>query len=172
MAIKPVAAATKPTPRDRWEDDERRDGAAASAYKRLTREEASALRAKEPPLSPWRVLGVQAAVGGVVALLAALFTGSQSAGWSALYGAATVVVPGALMARGMTSRLSSMSPGASAVSFMLWEMLKIAASIAMLMLAPKIVQPLSWPALLVGLVLCMKVYWLALLWRGRAREQR
>jgi ATP synthase protein I len=37
----------------------------------------------------------------------------------------------------------------------------------MLALAPKLVQPLSWPALLVGLVLCMKVYWLALSWRGR-----
>jgi ATP synthase protein I len=85
-----------------------------------------------------------------------------------LYGAACVVVPGALLARGMTSRLSSMSPGASAVSFMLWEMVKIAVSIAMLMLAPKLVQGLSWPALLVGLVLCMKVYWFALLWRGRA----
>jgi len=118
------------------------------------------------------VLGAQAAVGAVVALLAALLTGSQAVGWSSLYGAATVVIPGALMARGMTSRLSSVSPGVSAVSFMLWEMLKIAASIAMLMLAPKIVQNLSWPALLVGLVLCMKVYWLALLWRGRTREQR
>ena len=36
-----------------------------------------------------------------------------------------------------------------------------------LMLAPKLIQPLSWPALLVALVLCMQVYWLALLWRGR-----
>ena len=86
--------------------------------------------------------------------------------WSLLYGAATGVVPGALMARGMTSRLSSMSPGGSAASFMLWEMVKIAVSIAMLMLAPRLVQPLSWPALLAGLVLCMKVYWLALLWRS------
>ena len=88
-------------------------------------------------------------------------------GWSALYGAATVVVPGALMARGMTSQLSSRSPGASAVSFMVWEMVKIGVSVAMLMLAPKLVQPLSWPALLAGLVLCTKVYWVALLWRGR-----
>jgi ATP synthase protein I len=87
--------------------------------------------------------------------------------WSVLYGAATVVVPGALMARGMTSRLSGMSPGVSAVSFMSWEMVKIGVSVAMLLLAPKLVQPLSWPALLAGLVLCMKVYWIALLWRGR-----
>ncbi|MCW5636308.1 MAG: ATP synthase subunit I [Rubrivivax sp.] len=154
--------------RGHWDEDD--DGAAAPAFRKLTREEASALRAKEPPLNPWRVIAVQGGVGGVVALIAALATGRVEVGWSALYGAACVVVPGALMARGMTSRFSSMSPGTSAVSFMLWEMVKIAVSIAMLMLAPKLVQGLSWPALLVGLVLCMKVYWLALLWRGPTRR--
>ena len=63
-----------------------------------------------------------------------------------------------------------MSPGASAVSFMLWEAVKIGVSVTMLVLAPRLVQPLSWPALLVGLVLCMKVYWLALLWRRPAKR--
>ena len=140
------------------------------AFKPLTREQAQALRLKDPPLSPWRVLMVQAWVGVVVALFAALLTRKQEAGWSALYGAATVVIPGALMARGMTSKLSSMSPGTSAVSFMLWEAVKIAVSVAMLVLAPKIVQHLNWLALLAGLVLCMKVYWLALLWRGRSKS--
>jgi ATP synthase protein I len=149
----------------RWADEE--DAAAASTFKALTREEAQALRARNPPLSPWRVVGAQAGVGVVAALLAALITGRQEMAWSVLYGAAAVVVPGALMARGMTSRLSSVSLGASAVSFMLWESVKIAVAVAMLMLAPKIVQPLSWPALLVGLVLGLKVYWFALLWRGR-----
>lgn len=149
-----------------WGDDE--DEARAPAFKALTREEAQALREKDPPLNPWRVIVVQMGVGTVAALLAAMVTGRQEVGWSLLYGAFTVVVPGALMARGMTSRLSSVSPGASAVSFMLWEMVKIAVSIAMLMLAPRLVQPLSWLALLAGLVLCMKVYWVALLWRGRS----
>lgn len=160
----------RPTRNDRWDDeeDEAARGGWSKAFKPLTREQAQALRAADPPLSPWRVVAVQGAVGVAVALLALLLTGRQEMGWSALYGAATVVLPGALMARGMTSRLSSMNAGASAVSFMLWEMVKIAVSVGMLMLAPKLVQSLSWPALLVGLVLCMKVYWLALLWRGRA----
>ena len=146
-----------------WDDPA--DGPGQQAFKPLTREEASALRQKQPPLSPWRVLMVQVAVGMGVALLTVLLTRRVELAWSVLYGAATVVLPGALMARGMTSRLSSVSPGASAVSFMLWEMVKIATSIALLALAPKVVQPLSWPALLVGLVVCMKVYWWALLWR-------
>lgn len=153
-------------PNERWGPTENEDG--SPAFKPLTAEEASALRAKQPPLSPWRVLGVQGVVGTVAALIAVVVTGRQEMAWSVLYGAATVVVPGALMARGMTSKLSSMSPGSSAVSFMLWEMVKIAVSIAMLVLAPKLVHNLSWPALLVSLVLCMKVYWVALLWRGRA----
>ena len=158
------------TRNDRWDTEDEAAREAAAAYRPLTREEAQALRLKDPPLSPWRVLKVQVGVGAVVALLAALLTGSQAVGWSALYGAATVVLPGVLMARGMTSRLSSVSPGASAVSFMLWEMVKIAVSMAMLLLAPKLVQPLSWPALLVGLVLCLKVYWVALLWRGQKKS--
>jgi len=149
----------------RWDDD---DEAATSNFRRLTREEAQALRAKEPPLSPWRVIGLQVGVGAVAAALALLVTGRQEVAWSVLYGAAAVVIPGALLARGMTSPLSSVSPGASAVSFMLWETVKIAVSVAMLALAPKLVQHLSWPALLVGLVLCMKMYWVALLWRRRA----
>jgi ATP synthase protein I len=167
---------------DRWDvQDTDKDEAAQQggmsadtpAFRSLTREEAQALRDREPSLSPWRVIGTQALVGLVMALTCAVmaiwFADAQNLAWSVLYGAATVVVPGALMARGMTSKLSSMNPGTSAVSFMAWEMLKIGVSVAMLVLAPKLVQPLSWPALLVSLVICMKVYWIALLWRGQKK---
>jgi ATP synthase protein I len=150
---------------DRWQDPE--DEAASAPFKRLNREEAAALRAKEPPVSPWRVVAAQAAVGVAAALVGWLLTGRSEVGWSLLYGAAVVVVPGSLMARGMTSRISSMAPGTSAVSFMFWEMVKIGVSVAMLVVANRIVQDLVWPALLVGLVLCIKVYWVALLWRRR-----
>ncbi|MDP1899490.1 MAG: ATP synthase subunit I [Rubrivivax sp.] len=159
---------------DRWDDE--KEGAeepgGEPAFKPLTREEAQALRAKVRPISPWRVVGMQAGVGAGLALLAALIFGKQEISWSVLYGAATVVLPGALMARGITGRLSSVSPGASVVSFMLWEFVKIGVSVAMLILAPKLVQPLSWPALLVGLVVCLKVYWVALWWRGRVKESK
>ena len=67
------------------------------------------------------MIAAQAAVGGVVALLAWLLGGGREHAWSALYGAVTAVVPGALMARGMTSRLSSLSPVVSAASVMFWE---------------------------------------------------
>jgi ATP synthase protein I len=158
-------------PNNAWDDlDNWNKDSAATAFKPLTKEQAQALNAQEPPLNPWRVIGVQAAVGAGVALLAALLFQSRGIGWSALYGAACVVVPGALLARGMTSRLSSLSPTVSALSFMVWVVVKIGVSVVMLMLAPKLVQPLSWPALLVALVLCIKVYWVALLWRGRPEK--
>lgn len=133
----------------------------------LTREEAQSLRVKHPPLSPWRVIAVQVVIGVTAAALAEWLSSRPGLMWSALYGAATAVLPGALMARGMTSRLSGMSVGSSAVSVMWWSMVKTGVSIAMLMLAPKLVQPLSWPALLATLALCLQVYWVALLWRGR-----
>jgi len=148
-----------------WDDDE--NESARRGFKRLSALEAQALRDQDPPVSPWRVVATQVAVGFIVACLAGLVMGSVSVFWSALYGAGVVVVPAVLMARGMTSRLSSANAGVSAVSFMLWEVLKIAVSVAMLMLAPQILQPLSWPALLGALVICIKVYWFALLWRGR-----
>jgi len=154
----------RPTRSDPWDDEAERQ----PAVRRLTREEAQALVAKDPSISPWRVVGVQIGLGVVLALIARVLFADAGVAWSVLYGAATVVLPAALMARGMTSKLTSSSPGASAVGFMVWEMLKLAVAVAMLMLAPKIVPGLSWPALLVAMVLGIKVYWLALLWRGRA----
>ena len=150
---------------DPWNDADDKDEAPPRV---LTAEEAQALRAKCPPVSPWRVVRAQAGAGGVVALLAGLITGEWPVGLSALYGAAAVVGPGALMAWGVTRRgPAAAQAGVQALHFMVWEMVKILASVAMLVLAPKIVQPLSWPALLVAMVLCLKVYWLALRWRGR-----
>jgi ATP synthase protein I len=133
----------------------------------LTRPEAQALIAKQKTISPWRVIAVQAVVGVVSAVLMGLLWQERAVAWSALYGAAVVVLPGLLMARGIASSASSMNAGVSAVRFMLWEMVKIGVSVVMLIVAPKLVHGLSWPALLAALVLCTKVYWLALLWRGR-----
>lgn len=146
------------------------DAGADPEFKTLSREEAQALMAKHPPVSPWRVVAVQAAAGAVVAALWLAATGRGGAAWSALYGAAAVVLPAALMARGITRRLSGAAPGALVLGFLFWEAMKIALAVAMLAAAVKIVPDLSWPALLVSMVVCMKVSWLALLWRGRVKQ--
>ena len=134
-------------------------------YKALTREEAQALRVKQPMISPWRVVGAQAVVGAVCMMLAWIFLRQSHAVWSALYGAAAVVIPSALLARGMTRRADS--PTAAAMGLMFWETIKIAAAIAMLVIAARVVPQLNWPALLVTMVVCSQMNWFALLWRGR-----
>lgn len=146
------------------------DDAAEPVHKALTPEEARVLRSLHPPISPWRVVGLQAGVGGVAALTVALASGPMVWVWSLLYGAAAVVVPGALMAWGINRPLARASAGAGMASFFVWEAVKVGLSVAMLLLAPVLVQPLSWPALLVGLVVCLKCYWVALLWRGSKKN--
>jgi ATP synthase protein I len=146
---------------DRWQ----RDDDAAATLRRMTRGEAEALRARHAGVSPWRVVAAQAGVGLSCAALAWLVTRSGSAAWSALYGALAVVVPGALLARGMTRGV--VSAVAAATGFLVWEMLKIGVAVAMLAIAARVVPHLSWPALLVTMVVCIKVNWVALLWRGR-----
>jgi ATP synthase protein I len=141
-----------------------------SRFKPLTADEARRLREQNPPVSPWWVVAGQAVVGFLVALAAWALTGKQNVGWSAGYGALAVVIPAAIFARGLTGRFSSLNAGTAAVGFMVWEMVKIASSIAMMAAAPRLVPELSWPALLAGLVLAMKVYWVALAFSPRPRK--
>lgn len=133
-------------------------------FQPLSREQAQALRRRNPPLSPWRVVAVQAAAGLLCSALVGGVAG-QAAAWSALCGALAVVVPNALLARGMSRGTGS--PAALALGFMFWEMVKIGLAVALLAIAARVVPELSWPALLVTMVVCMKVNWVALLWRGR-----
>ena len=136
----------------------------------LTAEEARQLRELNPPVSPWWVVAGQAGVGLLAAIVAWGVTGKQNVGWSAGYGALAVVIPAAIFARGIMSRFSSHNAASAAAGFMVWEMVKIASTIALLAAGPKLVQDLSWPAMLVGLVLAMKVYWLALAFKPKARR--
>jgi ATP synthase protein I len=138
--------------------------------KPLTAEEARQLREQHPPVSPWWVVAGQVVVGLVAALAAWGITGRQNVGWSTGYGALAVAIPAAIFARGLTGRFSSLNAGTAAVGFMLWEMVKIASTLALMAAAPKLVADLSWPAMLVGLVLAMKVYWVALAFKPRARK--
>jgi ATP synthase protein I len=136
-------------------------------FKQLTAHEARQLRERNPLVSIWWVVAGQAVVGLVAALASWAATGRQSVGWSAGYGALAVVLPAAIFARGLIGRFSSRSAGGAVVRFMWWEMVKLVLTAALLGLAPRLVPALSWPALLVGLVLAMKVYWVALAFSPR-----
>jgi ATP synthase protein I len=107
------------------------------SFQPLTSQEAQLLRQKLPLLSVWRVVAAQVLVGVVVALLAGLMTSKWNVAWSAGYGALAVTMPAALFARGMTSPVTSASVGASVTGFLLWEIMKIGLTLAMLSSIPK-----------------------------------
>ena len=153
-------------PSHEWDDDSRED----EPVHALSRDEAQALRRHLVFLSPWAVVVAQGIVGLLCGLAFLVVSQSAALVWSSLYGAAAVVLPGMLLARGMTK--TARSPMASAAGFMFWEMLKIGVAIAMLLIAARVVPDLSWPALLATMAVCMKVNWLALLWRGRSGSMR
>jgi ATP synthase protein I len=138
-------------------------------FKPLTAEEARKLRERHPPVSPWRIVAGQAAVGVVVALAAWLVTGQARMGWSAAWGAWAVVFPAAVFARGITRRNVALRPGAVAAGFLGWEFVKIGLTVLLLAVSPRLVPDLSWLALIAGMVLAMKAYWIALLARPGSR---
>ncbi len=140
-------------------------------FKRLSAEEAQVLREFEPSVSPWRIVGLQVAAGWLVALGAWGLTGRPAAGWSAAYGSLAVVVPAMLFARGLMSQFSSINAATAGFGFFVWEAIKIAASVGMLFAAPQLVTDLDWLAMLIGLVLTLKVYWLALLMRPESKNR-
>jgi ATP synthase protein I len=143
----------------------------ASPVQPLSAQEALRVRDRNPPLSPWWVVAGQAGVGLAAALLAWGITGRHNVGWSVGYGALAVLLPAAVFARGLTGRFASLNAGTAAAGFLVWEMVKIALTLAMLFVAPRLVAGLSWPALLVGLVLAMKVYWVALAFAPRPKTK-
>ena len=152
-------------PQDFDDDGEEGRASGAEKFRPLTAEEAQKLRRQQPLLSIWRVVLAQVVVGLLVAALTWLFTGRVSAAWSAAYGALAVVVPAALFARGLTSKAPMLNSGTAVFGFLLWELVKIGLTIAMLYAAVWLVKDLSWPAMLVGLVVTMKVYWVVFAWR-------
>lgn len=141
-----------------------------SDFKPLTAQEAEQWRSRNPPISVWRVVVGQVLVGMFVALVAWVLTGKAQVGWSAAYGAVAVVVPAALFARGVLRHKASANPRAAMLGFFGWEIAKIVLTVLLLAAAPRLVPGLSWIALLTGMVVTMKTYWVALLVRPGVRK--
>ncbi|MBX9960613.1 MAG: ATP synthase subunit I [Burkholderiaceae bacterium] len=147
-------------------DDE--DAAAQAEFKPLSADEARQWREQHPALSPWRIVAWQAVVGSLAAGLAWLVSGRETLAGSVLYGALAVVLPASVLARAMSRQ--SGAAGAALAGFFVWELVKIVLTVAMLVAAPRVVPQLSWPAMLAGFVVAMKVYWVAM-WLHPARRK-
>jgi len=135
----------------------------------LTAEQARVLREQHPSLSPWWVVVGQVLVGLLVSLAAWVVSGRQVVGVSAGCGALAVVVPAALFAKGVTGRFASVNAGSAVMSFFLWELVKIVVTVGIMYAAQRLVEGLSWLAMLLGLIVTMKVYWLALAFKRKPR---
>lgn len=149
---------TPSTPKPAFAEDE--DAAAQAEFKPLSAEEARQWREKHPSLSPWRIVAWQAVAGSLAAGLTWLVSGRDVLAGSVLYGALAVVLPASVLARALSRRAGA--AGAALAGFFVWELVKIVLTVALLVAAPRVVPGLSWPAMLAGFVVAMKVYWVAM----------
>jgi ATP synthase protein I len=131
----------------------------------LTPEQALSWRLRHCVQSPWRMVLVQTFWGVLSAFILGVMTSSSAVLWSALYGVLIVSFPGALLAQGIRPVKKKMA-SAMAANFLFWELVKMVVALVLLLLAVKLVPNLNWLALLAGMLVCMKVGWLALLRRS------
>jgi ATP synthase protein I len=115
------------------------------------------------------VLG-QVLVGLLIVVVTWLVSGNRVVAVSAGCGALAVVIPAAFFARGVTGQFASTNPGSAVMSFFVWEFVKIVVTVGVMFAAHRLVKDLSWLAMLVGLVVTMKVYWVALAFKRKTNS--
>ncbi len=131
-------------------------------FKPLSAEQAQAWRQHNPQASPWRVLLLQVGIGALLAILTGLLTGEWRLAASAAWGSVAVVIPAVVFVRALGRQMRRTQPGSALMGLMVWELVKIVLTVALLLVAPKVISELSWLALVAGFVVTMKVYWLAM----------
>ena len=107
-----------------------------------------------------KIIGSQFVVGVMASL--AWWCFNQQAWASALSGAIVIVVPSMMMAWGLRLlNFDPRSPSWGLGRWVIWEMIKLAFSIALMVIALKQVQNLNGLAFMSTLVLTLQMYWLA-----------
>jgi ATP synthase protein I len=101
-------------------------------------------------------------VGALMALLIGLFTGEWMLAASSAWGSVAVVIPAVVFVRALGRQMRRTQPGSALMGLMVWELVKIVLTVALLLVAPKVISDLNWFALVAGFVVTMKVYWLAM----------
>ena len=138
------------------------DEALEPEFKPLTSEEVKVWRQSNLQASPWRVLWLQAGVGIFLALTTAWATGQTHLAVSVAWGALAVVIPAIVFVRALGRQMRRTQPGSALAGLLVWELVKIILTVALLLVAPRVISDLSWFALVAGFVVTMKVYWLAM----------
>jgi ATP synthase protein I len=147
-----------------WSEEE-----ANEVFPALSAQEAQKWRKLNPQMGIWSLVVAQLTIGlflVALALVCEFFAGQKGLTVSCLYGALVVILPGAVCVRGIISKFGQGNIGLSVAKFFVWESAKIAMSVVMLMLAPRwLGEDLSWPGLLMGLILTFKGFWVLVVWR-------
>ena len=128
----------------------------------LTAEQAQQLRDRIRQVSPWWIVGAQAGVGLLAAMAAGAWYANAAIGWSLAWGAVSVALPAGVFARALRRGAGSL--------VLLWEWVKLGLTVALLLAAPRVVPGLNWLALLAGVVLATKMYWVAFAFARRRRQ--
>lgn len=138
-----------------WDEDAADDGWGQEAPP-LTAEQARQWRLRNPALCLWCVAVAQVLVGGGVALLSGMLGGRPALGWSAAFGALAVIVPTVFFL--YRARRLVPHAGSALLNLVVSELLKVLWVLILLLLAPRLVPSLSWPALLVGMLAAIATY--------------
>jgi ATP synthase protein I len=138
------------------------DAVTEPEFKPLTAEEVRAWRLENPALSPWRIIGLQAGVGVMMVLLTWLVMGQAHLSASVAWGVVAVLLPAMVFARALGRQMQIGRPKSALLGLFMWELVKIVLTVALLLVAPKVIFDLSWLALVASFVVTIKVYWLAM----------
>jgi ATP synthase protein I len=103
-----------------------------------------------------RLVSLQMMATVVAGMIAGLL-GGWSAMFSAVLGGLCCVVPNGVMALRLFA--GTQKPGgANPATFFIWEFVKIALTLALLVLVARVYHDLNWLALLVGFIVALKSY--------------
>ena len=120
------------------------------------------LRKTASLLSPWRLIQWQLLVAVFATFVAYFGFDDKLIALSVVYGGMAVVLPASVFAWGLKRSEGAKSPLLASAGFFVWEAVKVGLTVALLFAAPALIVNLNWLALLVGFVVTMKVYWIAL----------
>lgn len=137
-------------------------------FKPLSAEEAQQWRRNHRSVSIWWLIGAQLMVSMVLVLCAALVWRNSPVTWSVAYGALVVLLPAGMFARGMVRQHKR---PASMAMLAVWELAKILFTVALLVMAPRMIAEVHWLALVVTMILVLNVYWVAfLVWPKKSKN--
>lgn len=111
----------------------------------------------------YRLLTLQLIAAFIVGLIAGLGAGGNAL-VSVWIGAFVCLVPNAMFALRITAAVARPG-GAGPMSFVAGELIKIGATVALLALAAQVYKEMAWWAVILGMVVTLKGYLLALIWK-------